>query len=172
MDGISTAPVAPANTEQLQAWDGEEGAYWAAHADQFDRGVAAYHRRLMDAAAIEGTDRVLDIGCGRGQTTHDAARQAVRGHAVGIDLSGQMLGVARDRAAREDLHNVTFEQGDAQVHPFETSGYDVAISRAGALFFGDAPAELASLQEMLRTHATPDGVLFGSAMWLVTTTVD
>lgn len=149
MDGIRTATVAPANTDQQQAWDGEEGAYWATHAEQFDKGVAAYHRRLMDAAAIGSSDRVLDIGCGTGQTTRDAARRADHGHALGIDLSGPMLAVARDLAARDGLPNVTFERGDAQVHPFEQAGYDVAVSRTGAMFFGDPVAAFANIARAL-----------------------
>ena len=44
--GIS---VAPANAEQLRAWDGDEGAYWAAHAEYFDRSALPFHHRLLAA---------------------------------------------------------------------------------------------------------------------------
>ena len=66
--------VDPSNAEQAKAWDGGEGAYWAAHADHFDRSVTAYHLPFMEAAAIGTGEQVLDIGCGTGQTTRDAAR--------------------------------------------------------------------------------------------------
>ena len=68
--------VDPANTGQASAWDGEEGGYWAAHAEQFDRAVAAYHERFLDSADIASGALVLDIGCGTGQATRDAARAA------------------------------------------------------------------------------------------------
>ena len=86
MTAASDVRVDPANREQLRAWDGDEGAYWAEHADYFDRSVVAYHQRLLDAASIADTERVLDVGCGSGQTTRDAARAAAGGEALGVDL--------------------------------------------------------------------------------------
>ncbi len=142
--------VAPSNAEQFRAWDGEEGAYWAAHADHLDRSVAAYHHLLLDAATIGPDDRVLDVGCGTGQTTRDAARAAATGSALGVDLSSRMLEHARRRAAAEGVGNVSFEQVDAQVHPFEAKAYDVAISRTGAMFFSDLVAAFTNIARALR----------------------
>ena len=62
---------------------------------------------------------MLDIGCGTGQTTRDAARAASAGSALGVDLSSRMLDYARRRAAEEGVTNVSFEQADAQIHPFD-----------------------------------------------------
>ena len=45
MTATHSVPVAVSNTEQLRAWDGDEGAYWAEHAVRFDRAVAEHHRR-------------------------------------------------------------------------------------------------------------------------------
>jgi 2-polyprenyl-3-methyl-5-hydroxy-6-metoxy-1,4-benzoquinol methylase len=70
------------------------------------------------ATGIRRSDCVLDIGCGAGQTSRDAARAAVAGNVVGVDISEQLLECARERTAAEGLHNVTYELGDAQVHPF------------------------------------------------------
>ena len=64
MAATNAVPVDASNMEQLRAWDGDEGAYWAAHADYFDRSAIPYHQRLLAAAAIGEGDRVLDIGCG------------------------------------------------------------------------------------------------------------
>lgn len=100
--------VAESNTAQLDAWDGGEGQYWAAHADEYDDSITPYHHALLDLAAVEPDDRVLDIGCGTGQTTRDAARLAVAGSAVGIDLSWAMLEVAGTRAEHEGVRNVSF----------------------------------------------------------------
>jgi SAM-dependent methyltransferase len=141
----SALPVHPSNAEQLRAWDGDEGAYWADHADDFDRSVAAYHEALLAAAAITDTDRVLDIGCGTGQTTRDAARAAAEGSALGVDLSARMLEHARRRAADEGVTNASFQQVDAQVHPFPSEAFDIAISRTGAMFFGDLTAAFTNI---------------------------
>jgi SAM-dependent methyltransferase len=145
--------VAPTNAEQLAAWDGDEGEYWAANADHYDRAVAGYHHRLLDAAEIDDGDRVLDLGCGTGQTTRDAARATPSGHALGVDLSARMLDVARERALAEGVDNARFEQADAQVHPFDPGSHDVVISRTGAMFFGDPVAAFTNVARSLRPGA-------------------
>jgi SAM-dependent methyltransferase len=146
----NAVPVDSSNVEQLGAWDGDEGAYWAEHADYFDRSVAVYHERLLEVGAISEGDRVVDVGCGTGQTTRDAARAASAGAALGIDLSSRMLDYARRRAAEEGLNNVTFAQADAQIYPFDPDAYDVAISRTAAMFFGDHVAAFRNIRSALR----------------------
>jgi SAM-dependent methyltransferase len=147
-------PVHLTNRAQLRAWDGDEGAFWAQHADEFDRAVARYQHLLLDGAAIQPADRVLDVGCGSGRTTLDAAHRASAGSVHGVDLSAAMLAVARRRAAQEPA-DVRFEQVDAQIHPFSPAGYDVVISRTGGTFFGDLVAAWTNIGRALR----PDGRL-------------
>jgi SAM-dependent methyltransferase len=142
--------VDPANAGQARAWDGDEGAYWAEHASRFDRAVAAYHGTFMAACGIAAGERVLDIGCGTGQATRDAARAAEPGHALGVDLSARMTGLARRLAAGQDIGNASFEQADAQIHPFAAGSFDVAISRTGTMFFGDPAAAFANIGRALR----------------------
>jgi SAM-dependent methyltransferase len=119
--------VDPTNAEQAHAWNGKEGTYWAENAQHFDRAVAGYHDMLMERAAITSEERVLDIGCGTGQTTRDAARAASEGLALGVDLSGRMIDLARQCVAEENLRNATFEHVDAQIHPFPAGSFDLAI---------------------------------------------
>ncbi len=153
MAGTSELEVAGSNAEQLRAWDGDEGAYWAAHADSFDRSLDAHHDRFAAAAGIQVTDHVLDIGCGTGQTTREAARVATSGSALGVDLSSRMIELARHRAVEEGLGNVDFQQVDAQIHPFEANTFEVAISRTGAMFFGDPVAAFTNIARALRPGA-------------------
>jgi SAM-dependent methyltransferase len=142
--------VDPSNVEQLRAWDGDQGAYWAARADRFREEVAGYHDQLLAAAAIDATANVLDIGCGSGQTTRDAARRASAGSALGVDLSARMIELARELAERERLANVTFQQADAQVHPFPEQRFDIAVSQHGVMFFGDPPAAFTNIARAVR----------------------
>ena len=139
-----------ANTAMAEAWDGDEGDDWARDWRHYDRSVAAYHPLLLDAAAVEEADAVLDIGCGAGQVTRDAARRAPAGSALGVDLSRRMLEVARAQAEAEGVANARFEQADAQVHPFEPAAFDTAVSRFGAMFFADADAAFANVARALR----------------------
>jgi SAM-dependent methyltransferase len=142
--------IAPENQDQFAAWNGEEGEQWAADAEFFDAAIHHIHRRLMDAAAIRSDEQVLDIGCGTGQCTHDAARQARKGAAIGIDLSLPLLHVAETIAGRDGLANATFEQGDAQIFPFPDAAFDVALSRMGAMFFADQAAAFTNIAKAMR----------------------
>ncbi len=150
MTTTDAVPVHPSNLEQLRAWDGDEGGYWAAHPDHFERALVAYDQPFFDAAAIGPGDRVLDVGCGTGSTSRRAARTAATGSVLGVDLSSAMLEVARRRAAADGIENLRFEQVDAQVHPFDAGAFDVAIGRTSAMFFGDRVAALANIGRALR----------------------
>lgn len=150
MTESTSVRVDPANADQLGAWDGNQGDFWVARAERFEEGVAAYRGQFFDTAAIEPTSTVLDIGCGSGLTTREAARRATAGSALGVDLSSRMIEFARELAARDNLANVTFEQADAQVHPFPDQHFDIAISRNGAMFFGDALAAFTNIARALR----------------------
>jgi SAM-dependent methyltransferase len=144
----------PSNAAQVGTWDGKEGAFWAANARRFDETLANAYAPFLAAAAITEGDHVLDVGCGNGQSTRDAARIAAQGSALGIDLSSQMLALASATATEEGLDNVEFRHADAQVHAFESSAYDVVISRMGSMFFGDPVAAFANLQRALRPGGT------------------
>ena len=150
MAATSAPRVDSSNKDQLRAWDGDEGAYWADHADYFDRSVAAYHRRLLDQAAIQ-TARPR-ARCRLRHRADDPGRGSRRhaGSALGVDLSSRMLDHARRRAAEEGLANATFAQADAQVHAFEPASFDVAISRTSAMFFGDHVAAFRNVGSALR----------------------
>jgi SAM-dependent methyltransferase len=148
---VSGPPVDPSNAEQAKAWGGAEGSYWAAHAEYFDRSIAAYHVPFLEVAAIGAEEQVLDVGCGTGQTTRDAARLAAGGGALGVDLSAEMVALARRLAAAEGLGNAQFQQADAQIYPFPAGSFGVAISRTGAMFFGRPDAAFANIARALRS---------------------
>jgi ubiquinone/menaquinone biosynthesis C-methylase UbiE len=137
------------NVDMAKAWE-EEGARWAEQADRYDATVRRHTVRLFEAARIALGDRVLDIGCGCGETTRAAARAARSGFALGVDLSGPMLAMARERAVAESVANIEFLQADAQVHPFERESFDLVISRFGAMFFVDSPAAFRNIANALR----------------------
>jgi SAM-dependent methyltransferase len=142
--------VHPSNADAATAWDGPTGDIWTDNADLFDAGVARYLKPFLDAAAIEPTAHVLDVGCGNGLTTREAARLASAGSATGVDLSTRMLDQARRRAAADGLTNVKFVQADVQVADLGEARYDRVISRNGVMFFGDPVAAFANLAHALK----------------------
>ena len=121
--------------------------------DFYDRELRAHHEHLRAAYGISTGDEVVDIGCGTGLTTREAAREAEPGRVVGVDVSERMLERARQLTAAERLGNVRYELGDAQVHRFEPAGFDVAISRFGTMFFSDPAAAFANIAAALRPQA-------------------
>ena len=138
------------NADMAAAWDGPEGEHWAEHADHYEAVGTSQLQRMLHAAEIAPDAVVLDVGCGTGKSTRAAARLAPDGSALGVDLSSQMLDVARARAAAEGLTNVTFEQADAQVHPFGEAAHDVVLSSFGAMFFADPKAAFTNLAQSTR----------------------
>ncbi|MBP8535386.1 class I SAM-dependent methyltransferase [Streptomyces sp. MK37H] len=138
-----------ANRQQAEAWNDWEGIHWAEHSERYDAMMGAFNAPLFAAADISANDVILDVGCGTGQTTRIAARQAYEGNVVGIDLSAPMLERAQRDAAAEGIDNVTFEQGDAQVHPFSNRRFDVLLSRGGVMFFADHIAAFTHLRHAL-----------------------
>jgi SAM-dependent methyltransferase len=121
--------------------------------DFYDAELVAHHAHLRAAYAISPGDAVLDVGCGTGLTTRDAARAAAPGGVVGVDVSERMLERARELTAAEGLDNVRYELGDAQVHRFDPAGFHVAISRFGTMFFSDPAAAFANVAAALRPGA-------------------
>ena len=137
------------------AWvntDQAAGEYRVRHAALFDTEVRLHNERFRAAAAVGSGDRVLDIGCGSGQSTREAGRAAVAGSALGVDLSAPLLELARRLTAEEGLRNVTYQQADAQVDRFPAE-FDVCISRFGAMFFADPVAAFTNIGLALRPGA-------------------
>ena len=117
----------------------------------FDAELRLHDEVLRRTYNIRADDRVLDIGCGTGRTTRDAARSAGKGSALGVDISASMIERARELARAESVHNVAFEQGDAQVYHFPKDSFDLAISRFGTMFFDDPDAAFTNIAVALRS---------------------
>lgn len=122
-------------------------------ADFYDAELRRHHERLRAAIDIGPRDRVLDIGCGAGQSTRDAARLATQGSVVGVDVSEELLRVARRRSEEAGLDNIAYELADAQVAPFPDAHFDLCISRFGTMFFADPAAAFANISRALRPGA-------------------
>jgi SAM-dependent methyltransferase len=123
------------------------------NSDFYDAEVHRYNVHFRAAAAVHTHDRVLDIGCGAGQSTREAARAAVNGSAVGVDVSAPVLERARRLSRAEGLGNVAYQLGDAQTHPFPPAHFDLCISRFGTMFFADPVAAFTNVRRALRPGA-------------------
>jgi ubiquinone/menaquinone biosynthesis C-methylase UbiE len=119
----------------------------------YDAELQRHHAHFRAALKVGLRDRVLDIGCGAGQSTRDAARSATQGSAVGVDVSEELLAAARRRSAEAGLRNIAFETGDAQVHGFPVAHFDLCISRFGTMFFADPVAAFTNVGRAMRPGA-------------------
>lgn len=121
--------------------------------DFYDAELARHHRHLLAAMQAGATDHVLDIGCGAGQTSRDAARAAVGGRVVGVDISAEMIEAARSRSATAGLRNTVFDHADAQTQPLSSDRFDLCISRFGVMFFADPLAAFTNIGRAMRPGA-------------------
>ena len=138
------------NTTQIENWDGPAGEHWVAEAARYDRMNAPFADAIVEAVAPQPGERFLDVGCGNGALALAiAGRVGPDGAVTGLDISGPMLANARRRADAAAVANVTFSQGDAQVHPLPEAGFDAVVSRFGVMFFDDPVAAFANLRRAL-----------------------
>jgi SAM-dependent methyltransferase len=119
----------------------------------FDDELRAHNAHLRRAAGVRSGEDVLDVGCGSGQSTRDAARAAAPGRVLGVDVSAPALERARELNAAEGIDNVSYEHGDVQVHRLGHDRFDVAISRFGVMFFSDPLAAFTNIAGALRPGA-------------------
>ena len=148
-----TAHHAPSivNVKQRDEWNDTEGRRWLERHERIDQQIAPLGRRAMDRASIRPGERILDVGCGCGETTVDLARRVGgTGFALGVDISALLIEAARKLAQESRVANVRFEAADAQTHSFPAGSFDLLFSRFGIMFFDDPEAAFRNLRSALR----------------------
>lgn len=107
---------------------------------------AAY---LLQSAMPEAGQRVLDVACGTGIVARRAAsRLGSGGRASGLDVSPNMLAVARAAAEREGL-SIEWREGRAEALPFPDGSMDLVLCQFALMFFADRPAALAEMRRVV-----------------------
>ena len=109
---------------------------------------------LVDYARPQPGMQVLDLASGTGEPAISIAqRVGASGHVSALDISADLLDLARKRAEQRQLDNITFHQGDAHSLPFPDHSFDLATCRFGVMFFSDVSAALGELHRVLRPGA-------------------
>jgi SAM-dependent methyltransferase len=148
------ATVAPTNEEAVEAWSGVLFDRWVAFRDVVAKEIAPFSETALRHYPPPG-GRVLDIGCGLGETTLRLAELVgPEGEAVGIDAGERFVETAREEAAEAGAQNVSYMVGDVQAADLG-SGYSYAFSRFGTMFFASPVAALRNV----RTALVPGGRL-------------
>lgn len=137
------------NADQATFWDSEAGPKWVRHADAMDACLAPVTQAVLDAANLQSGGQVLDIGCGAGHSTLQAAGLVgSEGQALGVDISNTLLALAKNRARH--VPQAHFTLADAETHPFEAGQFDALISRFGVMFFDNPVAAFANMARALK----------------------
>ncbi len=136
---------------EAQEWAGQMGREWARRVEALDRQLAAAGALGLAALAPRPGERILDLGCGAGATTaRIVTAVGPEGAATGLDISPDLLAVARARPGNEAA---VFLEGDAQDWRFDEAVFDALFSRFGCMFFADPPAAYANIRRALKPGA-------------------
>jgi len=118
------------NEDQKEYWNDSAGTKWAEHQLALDAMLAPVTSLLMETAAVQPDERVLDIGCGTGETSVIAADAG--GQITGVDISEAMLALAQRRIGdRGTMLLADASEYQSQEH------FDLVLSRFGVMFFDD-----------------------------------
>lgn len=113
-------------------------------------GLSQHSEAVFPALPVRKGDRILDVGCGFGDTAIKLAELAgPEGEVVGIDCCDAFLDHARREAAARTRQRVSFVRGDAEI-ALPTNGYDLVFARFGTMFFANPVAGLRNMRKALR----------------------
>jgi SAM-dependent methyltransferase len=136
--------------KQRDQWNGA-AAGWNTWSEYIDEHAGAVSERLVEMAGIKPGDRVLDVAAGYGEPSLTAARKVgPDGSVLATDISSEMLGFGRQRAAATGLENIEFVQSDAISLDFPGESFDAAVSRWGIIFDPDGEGAAAHVRGFLK----------------------
>ena len=122
------------NDEQFEFWNEGIGRKWVEEDDSMNERLSILTKELFLRSNIKRDDKILDIGCGGGQTTFDASEMVgENGYVVGADISKILLDLAESKYA--NTKNLEFKYCDVQNYEFKVNSFSKVISRFGVMFF-------------------------------------
>ena len=122
------------NDEQFEFWNEGIGRKWVEEDDSMNERLSILTKELFLRSNIKRDDKILDIGCGGGQTTFEASEMVgENGYVVGADISKILLDLAESKYA--NTKNLEFKYCDVQNYEFKVNSFSKVISRFGVMFF-------------------------------------
>jgi ubiquinone/menaquinone biosynthesis C-methylase UbiE len=145
-----TSETTKPNNDQIAYWNSAVAERWSRRQIEIDAMMAPFTQALLGAANLgpDGPWRILDVGCGSGETSLLAGNI---GHDVtGLDVSTSLLNLAKSRATKAGLSNLDFFLGDAS-RIFIDPPFDLLLSRFGVMFFDNPQQAFVNLAKLTRT---------------------
>src|SRR5215207_9384895 len=139
-----------ANAEAIQAWDGPLYDRFVRFRHIVTAGLGAHGDAALRLVRPQDGQRVLDIGCGFGDTTQQiAALVGPEGEAVGVDAAPRFIEAAVSEAAEAQVRNARFVVADVERELPAEARFDRAFSRFGTMFFNNPVAALHNVHDAL-----------------------
>ena len=124
------------NDEQFEFWNEGIGKKWVEEDDSMNERLSILTKELFLRSNINRNDKILDIGCGGGQTSFEASEMVgENGYVVGADISKILLDLAKSKYA--NTKNLEFKYCDVQNYEFIKNSFNKVISRFGVMFFNN-----------------------------------
>ena len=152
---MSTAEAPAGNSEFVDFWNEILVPKFVKYRHILVGGLTHHSAKILPSLEVGEGDKVVDVGCGFGDTAIEFARRVgPSGSVLGIDCCDGFLEFARADAKAAGVENLVFVEGDAQSYRFEPV-HDFCFSRFGTQFFENPVAGLRNMRTALR----PGGVM-------------
>lgn len=144
-------PIAPANEEAIQAWNGPLFDRFVQFREIVTTGLSSHGEAALALYPPQAGQQVLDVGCGFGDASQALAELVgPGGEVVGVDVAERFVEASRSEAAEAGVENVRFEVRDVELTDFDGRQFDYAFSRFGTMFFANPVAALRNVRRALR----------------------
>src|SRR5258707_8767602 len=121
----------------------------AGKGESMEKGHGPVGKQAIQLMRVPAEARVLDVGCGSGWATRLLSGYAINGQVTGIDISDEMIRVARESSTA--FPNADFELASAEQLPFADNEFTHAFSMESLYYYANLPKALAEIHRVLRT---------------------
>ena len=151
------------NDEQYEFWNKGIGQKWVKEDDSMNERFTILTKEFFSRAKINKDDRVLDIGCGGGITSFEAAKLVgENGCVIGADISEILLDLAKRKYS--NIKNLEFKYCDVQNYEFEKKSFSKVISRFGIMFFENPIKAFKNINDSIQNGGSLNFVCWTNVM--------
>lgn len=166
MPHTTTHPTPPpahslANAPFIDCWNQVLAPKWVRFRHLLSGSGQVHSTVAFSTLPLRSGDRVLDIGCGFGETTLELAeRVGPAGSVLGLDCARSFLTIAKAEQRAAGVDNVRYWEADVETAPLEPSAFDIAVGRFAIMFCANPVRALRNIRFALQ----PGGIL-GLICW-------